>query len=562
MPRPDVSGAVGKDSASLAEGREEGHCLGDLLVEERAGPVDAVDRDQRCLAPVGVLGDRLAGGGGLAGRVNEIVSELEGLADVFAEDGESYALVRGGSAEHCASLAGEADKRAGLHRLKPQDRRLVLRSAFGGDIEHLAAGHAAEPGCLSQSAGKLNPDVGRDGEVGEDLKGERQEGIAGKDRGRLVEGLVNGRPSAAEVVVVHRRQVVMDEAVAMEAFERRGGFDDGAAGLAEEAGAFDEKEGTEPLAAAERGVTHGGKEPWRPGDFAGLPFGRQEPVEDRFGRVGDGMKAGLEGLVHIVRLRRKRPAVKLQSIAPASACDYAGLMARRKKRERSAPPPDQRRGGLLHRLARVALVLVLIPIVLTPVYAVLAPISTLMIYERIVHGPIDRRWVPLDDIAQPLVASVVMSEDGRYCSHRGVDWAELNKVLDDLDGRPRGASTIAMQTVKNLYLWTSRSYVRKAFEIPLALYADAVLGKRRLMEIYLNIVEFGPGIFGAEAAARHYFGQSAASLDWSRSALLAASLPNPAVRNPASPGPRMQARAQTIAARARASGAYIDCLYR
>jgi monofunctional biosynthetic peptidoglycan transglycosylase len=236
-------------------------------------------------------------------------------------------------------------------------------------------------------------------------------------------------------------------------------------------------------------------------------------------------------------------------------------MAKRKKRERSAAPPDPRGGGLLRAVKRIALVLVLIPLVLTPLYAVVAPVSTLMIYERVVRGPIDRQWVPLDKISRTLVASVVMSEDGRYCSHRGVDWAELNKVLDDTDGRPRGASTVAMQTVKNLYLWSSRSYIRKAFEIPLALYADAVLGKRRLMEIYLNIVELGPGIFGAEAAARHYFGRSAASLGEMQAALLAASLPNPAVRNPARPGPRLEARARAIAERARKAGGYIDCLY-
>jgi monofunctional biosynthetic peptidoglycan transglycosylase len=236
-------------------------------------------------------------------------------------------------------------------------------------------------------------------------------------------------------------------------------------------------------------------------------------------------------------------------------------MARRKKRERSAAPPHPRRGRLFGILKRVAVVLVLIPLVLTPLYAVVAPVSTLMIYERVVHGPIDRQWVPLDRIAKPLVAGVVMSEDGQYCSHRGVDWGELNKVLDDPDGPPRGASTIAMQTVKNLYLWTSRSYIRKAFEIPLALYADAVLGKRRLMEIYLNIAELGPGIFGAEAAARHYFGRPATALGEMQAALLVAALPNPAVRNPAQPGPRLEARARTIAERARKAGGYIDCLY-
>jgi monofunctional biosynthetic peptidoglycan transglycosylase len=236
-------------------------------------------------------------------------------------------------------------------------------------------------------------------------------------------------------------------------------------------------------------------------------------------------------------------------------------MAKQMKRQRSAPAPKTRQGGFIRFLTRLFLLLVAIPLILTPLYLVIRPVSTLMIYDRIVDGPIERQWVPFDAIAPSLVASVVMSEDQKFCGHWGIDWAELNKVLDDFGERPRGASTIPMQTVKNLFLWQSRSYVRKAIEIPLALYANAVLGKRRLMEIYLNIAEFGPGVFGVEAAARHYFGRSAAGLGETQAALLVAALPNPEARNPARPGPRMQARAARIVAQARASGAYIDCLY-
>jgi monofunctional biosynthetic peptidoglycan transglycosylase len=118
-----------------------------------------------------------------------------------------------------------------------------------------------------------------------------------------------------------------------------------------------------------------------------------------------------------------------------------------------------------------------------------------------------------------------MSEDGRFCTHHGVDWQEMGKVLDDSDGPSRGASTIPMQTVKNLFLWTSRSYIRKAFEIPLAFYADAIWTKRRTMEIYLNVVEWGPNVFGAEAAARHYFKRSAKTLSLQQAALSPAGLP-------------------------------------
>jgi monofunctional biosynthetic peptidoglycan transglycosylase len=213
------------------------------------------------------------------------------------------------------------------------------------------------------------------------------------------------------------------------------------------------------------------------------------------------------------------------------------------------------------RLAlRVILILVLIPVVLVPVYAYVSPVSTLMIYQRLTGGTVERTWVPLDAIAPSLAASVLMSEDGKFCSHHGVDWDELALVLERNDERPRGASTIAMQTVKNLFLWPSRSYLRKAVEMPLALYADAVWGKRRMMEVYLNVVEWGPGVFGAEAAAQHYFGREAGQLTASQSALLAATLPNPTARDPGQPTRNLNAIASRIAGRARASGAYIGCL--
>ena len=221
------------------------------------------------------------------------------------------------------------------------------------------------------------------------------------------------------------------------------------------------------------------------------------------------------------------------------------------------PRPRLRR--YLRIAIKVAIVLVLIPLVLVPVYIVVPPVSTLMIYDRL-FGPVERTWVSLDDIAPALVASVVMSEDGRFCEHGGVDWRELAKVLDRNAGPNRGASTVTMQVVKNLFLWTSRSYVRKALEIPLALYADLVWSKRRTMEIYLNVVELGPGIFGAEAAAEHYFKRSAKQLSPGQAALLVSALPNPIERDPGKPTRFVSSRAHTIAARGRAAGAYINCL--
>lgn len=228
----------------------------------------------------------------------------------------------------------------------------------------------------------------------------------------------------------------------------------------------------------------------------------------------------------------------------------------------AASPKAPSLGRRIWRIAwRVALVLVLIPAVLVPLYRFVPPVSTLMAYEFITRGGnVQRNWVPIGRIAPVAVASVMMSEDGRFCSHHGVDWTELTRVIDRPGGPNRGASTIAMQAAKNLFLWPSQSYLRKSVEMPIALYADFVWGKRREMEIYLNIVEWGPGIFGIEAAARHYFNRSAAQLTAPQAALLAAALPNPDERNPAHPSAGMRSIAGTIADRARQSGAYTDCL--
>lgn len=225
-----------------------------------------------------------------------------------------------------------------------------------------------------------------------------------------------------------------------------------------------------------------------------------------------------------------------------------------------SPKPVSKR-PLWKRVAGVILAIALIPLVLVPVYRFVPAISTLMVWTRLTGTAVERTWVGFADIAPSLVASVIMSEDGKFCSHRGVDWAELNKVIADDDGPSRGASTIAMQTVKNLFLWTSRSYVRKAIEIPLALYADLVWGKRREMELYLNVAQFGPGVFGAEAAARRYFRRSAKALTAEQAALLTATLPDPDRRDPAHPSAGMRARAATIAERTAQARAYIDCLY-
>ncbi len=230
--------------------------------------------------------------------------------------------------------------------------------------------------------------------------------------------------------------------------------------------------------------------------------------------------------------------------------------------------PRRKRRSWLRRLVGaggvVVLVLALLPIVLTLLYrlpAVPAP-STQMIRDAVTLQGYDRRWVPLEDMGTRVVHSVMMSEDGQFCAHDGIDWPALTAVIEDaMSGeRTRGASTITMQTVKNLYLWHGRSFIRKGIEVPLALYVDAVLPKRRIMEIYMNIAEWGPNIYGVEAAAQHHFGLAARDLSPRQAALLAVTLPNPRVRNPASPSQGLNRLAAAIERRADQAGGYVGCL--
>ncbi|SEK24788.1 monofunctional biosynthetic peptidoglycan transglycosylase [Xaviernesmea oryzae] len=222
-------------------------------------------------------------------------------------------------------------------------------------------------------------------------------------------------------------------------------------------------------------------------------------------------------------------------------------------------------GRSWRRIALVLLALLLAPYVLILLYApgFVHPVSTLMLRDVVLRGGYERQWMPFETISPHLVRSVMMSEDGQFCAHNGVDWVQMRGVVQDaLDGEAtRGASTISMQTVKNLFLWNGRFFVRKALELPLALAADFVWSKRRVMEVYLNIAEWGPGIYGAEAAARHHFGVSAANLSRRQAALLAVALPNPFDRNPGKPGRGLKRLASLIERRAGASGDYITCLY-
>ena len=143
-------------------------------------------------------------------------------------------------------------------------------------------------------------------------------------------------------------------------------------------------------------------------------------------------------------------------------------------------------------------------------------------------------FVPLESISPDLRHAVIAAEDGRFYQHHGVDWLELRKVLADevRRGRLRGASTITQQLVKNLFMTTHRSALRKPFELLLVPVAELILRKRRILELYLNVIEWGPGVYGAEAASRRYYGVTAAQLGREQAARLAACIPYPSRRRP------------------------------
>jgi monofunctional biosynthetic peptidoglycan transglycosylase len=221
--------------------------------------------------------------------------------------------------------------------------------------------------------------------------------------------------------------------------------------------------------------------------------------------------------------------------------------------------------GFLFRFAfAFSMLIVLVPALFLFIYRFefVHPVSTLMVKEALVGHGAKREWIDIEDMAPVLYQSVLSSEDGQFCAHSGVDWGALNQVIEDaIDGeRTRGASTITMQLVKNLFLWPNRSFIRKGLEIPYAMMAELILPKKRIMEIYLNIAEWDKGIFGVELAAQEYFGRSAAKLGPRYSSLLAVTLPNPKQRNAAKPSRSMDRVARIVQRRAKASGAYVQCL--
>ncbi len=195
-------------------------------------------------------------------------------------------------------------------------------------------------------------------------------------------------------------------------------------------------------------------------------------------------------------------------------------------------------GRVLMGVAGLFLALILIFAVVPP------PINFYQLQESIRLGGIEKDWVSMDEIAPVMARSVVAAEDANFCLHWGFDMGAIRAALDE--GSGRGASTLTQQTVKNVFLWQGRNWLRKAAEAVLTPVVELVWTKRRVLTVYLNVAEFGEGIFGVQAAAQYYFGVDAADLTPVQAARLASVLPDPKDRDPARPGPQVRRRAGQV----------------
>jgi len=202
-------------------------------------------------------------------------------------------------------------------------------------------------------------------------------------------------------------------------------------------------------------------------------------------------------------------------------------------------------------LVLAALAVLLPPAALLLFRFVAPPVTPLMLIRSVEGFPIRQVWRPLARISPRIQSAVVAAEDSRFCLHSGFDWEAISKDLaaNERGGRLRGASTISQQTAKNLLLWPDRTWIRKGAEAYVTVLMEALWPKARILEVYLNIIEWGPGLYGIEAASEAYFGTDNMNLTPARAALLASVLPNPRRWSPAKPTGYIEQYAHTIAAR-------------
>jgi len=215
----------------------------------------------------------------------------------------------------------------------------------------------------------------------------------------------------------------------------------------------------------------------------------------------------------------------------------------------------QSRKTLLKKIFRIALCTVAALIILSVLIPLLyrwvnPPFTPLMLIRTITIGaPIEHKWVDIKNISPYLIDLAVASEDNNFQGHNGFDFGAIQKAINERDrGRFRGASTISQQTAKNVFLWSGKSWIRKGLEVYFTFLIETFWSKERIMEVYLNVIEMGKGIYGAEAAALHYFNTSARNLSQFQAALIVAAFPNPLERNPARPSGYLIGRAQDIIA--------------
>jgi monofunctional biosynthetic peptidoglycan transglycosylase len=224
-----------------------------------------------------------------------------------------------------------------------------------------------------------------------------------------------------------------------------------------------------------------------------------------------------------------------------------------------APPRPVRRPGGLGRLVRAVFIwgfilTVVLPVGVTLLYRFVPPPVTILMVQRLFEGKgLDYRWRSLKRISPALVQAAIASEDAKFCAHDGFDFEAIQKAAESNKRRPgkiRGGSTISQQTAKNVFLWPQRSYLRKGLEAYYTVLIETLWGKRRIMEVYLNVAEMGAGTYGAEAAAQRYFGVSADQLTRAQAARLVAILPNPLKYKAVNPGKYVARRSRRIGAAA------------
>jgi monofunctional biosynthetic peptidoglycan transglycosylase len=215
-------------------------------------------------------------------------------------------------------------------------------------------------------------------------------------------------------------------------------------------------------------------------------------------------------------------------------------------------PRGKLRWGRILRNFLVTLLAVLIvgPILAVLIYRFAPPPITILMVERLAQGQgIDHRWVPISQMSPALPRAAIAAEDSGFCEHHGFDFGAIQKAMKHDDKNPnriRGGSTISQQTAKNVFLWPDRSWVRKGAEAYFTVLIEAIWGKQRIMEVYLNTVEMGPGLYGVEAAAQHYFHVGAKDLNPVQAARLIAILPSPLKWQVIDPGSYVRRRDRKI----------------